>query len=61
METDKGATSSSKAANTVANKVANTVAEGGGDVNWADQVASIEEEPLTDDIQTMRPEYSPYV
>jgi hypothetical protein len=53
METDKGATSGSKAAN--------TVAEGGGDTIWADQVASIEEEPLTDDIQTMRPEYSLYV
>ena len=53
METDKGATSGSKAAN--------TVAEGGGDTIWADQVASIEEEPLTDDIQTIRPEYSPYV
>jgi hypothetical protein len=53
IEIDKGATSGSRAVN--------TVAEGGGDINWADQVASIEEEPLTDDIQTIRPDYSPYV
>jgi hypothetical protein len=51
--TDIGATSGSKAAN--------TVAEGEGDKNWADQITSIEEEPLTDDIQAMRPDYSPYV
>jgi hypothetical protein len=50
---DRGATSGSKAVN--------TVDDGEGDKSWADQITFIEEEPWTDDIQPMRPAYSPYV
>jgi hypothetical protein len=46
--TDMGATSGSKAANT-------------GDEEEGDQTTFIEEEPWTDDVKPMQPDYSPYV
>jgi hypothetical protein len=50
---DMGATSGSKADN--------TVDDGEGDTNWGDQVTYMEEEPWTEDAQPKWPEYSPYV
>jgi hypothetical protein len=53
VDVDAGATSGSKAVN--------TMGAGEGDENWGDQVTYIEEEPWTEDFQPKWPEYSPYV